>query len=163
VTEPPQLHAAALLRRLAAADVDFVVIGGVAVIAHGHVRVTKDLDISYATDPANLERLAGVLQSIDARLSGLSEEVPFVADARMLRGTSVLTLDTTEGRLDLLASPDGAPPYRQLAERAETVDFGDVRVRVTSLDDLIAMKRAAGRLQDQADLQVLETILRLRG
>jgi predicted nucleotidyltransferase len=152
-----------LLRRLAAADVDFIVIGGVAVIAHGHVRVTKDLDIFYATDAANLERLATVLQSVDARLSGLTEDVPFVADARTLRSMSVLPLDTSQGRLDLLASPDGASPYRELADRSETVDFGDVRVRVTSLDDLIAMKRAAGRLQDQADLQVLEAIRRLRG
>jgi predicted nucleotidyltransferase len=163
VTDAPQLQAIPLLHRLVAADVDFVVIGGVAVIAQGHVRLTKDLDITYATDPSNLERLAMVLQALDARLSGLSEDVPFVPDARMLRGVSVLTLDTPEGRIDLLAQPDGARPYRQLADRADTADLGGAVVRVASLPDLIAMKRAAGRLQDQADLQVLETILRLRG
>ena len=70
----------ALVAHLAGAGVDFVVIGGIAVVAHGHVRTTVDLDITYATDQANLDALGGVLVELDARLRGVAEVVPFVPD-----------------------------------------------------------------------------------
>jgi predicted nucleotidyltransferase len=151
-----------LLARLADAGVDFVVIGAIAVIAHGHVRTTRDLDITYATEQSNLDSLGRVLVDLDARLRGVAEVVPFVPDGRALRGAEILTLETMQGALDLLATPPGAPPYAELKGRAETIDVEGRSVAIASLDDLVAMKRAAGRPRDVEDIEALEEIRRLR-
>ncbi len=151
-----------LLRRLAAAEVDFVVVGGVAVVVHALPRFTRDLDVCYATDAANLERMATVLSEIGARLRGIDEDLPFVPDARVLRQTQILTLTTAEGELDLLVDPAGAPPYADLRARADDIDLDGLTVRVASIGDLLAMKRAAGRPQDLIDVEALE-IARRRG
>src|SRR6202008_1622483 len=134
-----------LLGRLADSGVDFVVIGAIAVVAQGHIRTTRDLDITYSTEQANLDALGRVLVDLDARLRGVAEVVPFVPDGRTLSVTELLTLETTEGALDLLAAPPGAPPYAELKQRAETIDVDGHRVAIASLDDLVAMKRATGR------------------
>lgn len=158
----PELRLVALLHRLAGAHVDFVVVGGVAVAVQGYGRATKDLDITYATNGANLERLGQVLIALGAHLRGVPEDVPFAPDARTLRRVSILTLDTSEGPLDLLVDPQGAPPYEQLRARSQAIDLDGVEVRVVGIDDLLAMKRAAGRPQDLADVDALETVKRVR-
>ncbi|MGB2710371.1 MAG: nucleotidyl transferase AbiEii/AbiGii toxin family protein [Conexibacter sp.] len=158
----PDLRAANLLRRLTDGGVDFLVLGGVAVIVHGYGRFTKDLDITYATNAANLERLGAVLVELGARLRGIAEDVPFVPDVRTLRRTTILTLDTPDGGLDLLAAPDGAARYEDMRARADVVDLDGIEIRVVSLDDLLSMKRAAGRPQDVADIDALLTVNRVR-
>jgi hypothetical protein len=158
----PELQVSALLGRLTGAGVDFVVIGGVAVIAHGYERNTKDLDICYSPECANLDALAGVLLDIGARLRGIDEEIPFVADARTLLRTQMLTLDTSEGGLGLLVDPSGSPGYRLLKAHAERIDFDDVEILIASIDDLLAMKRAANRPQDEVDVLALTAIRRMR-
>jgi hypothetical protein len=147
---------------LAGANVDFVVIGAIAVVAQGHIRTTRDLDITYATDPDNLDALGRVLVALDARLRGVAEVVPFVPDGRTLRAAEILTLETRDGSLDLLASPPGAPPYAALRERAERIELDGHQVLVAAVDDLIAMKKAAGRPRDLEDIEALEEIRRLR-
>jgi predicted nucleotidyltransferase len=145
-----------MLRRLVEAGVDFVVVGGVAVIMRSTPRFTQDLDISYATDQANLDRLGEVLVEMGARLRGVEEDVPFQADGRTLRHARLLTLTTAEGDLDLLAKPDGSPSYAALRRRAEEMNFDGVIVRIASIEDLLAMKQAAGRLKDLVDIESLE-------
>ncbi|MGH2911614.1 MAG: nucleotidyl transferase AbiEii/AbiGii toxin family protein [Solirubrobacteraceae bacterium] len=145
-----------LLRRLTDGQVDFVVIGGVAVIMQGAPRFTKDLDICYATATQNLDRLGVVLTSLNARLRGIDEDVPFIPDGRTLRHTQILTLTTPDGNLDLLVKPDGSPNYNTLRERANQVDIGGFTVRIASIEDMIAMKRASARAQDLVDLESLE-------
>jgi hypothetical protein len=152
----PDFRPTALLGRLAQAGVDFVVIGGVAVVVQASPRFTRDLDICYATDAANLERLGGLLMSLDARLRGVEEDVPFVPDARTLRRAGMLTLTTREGDLDLLVEPPGSPGYAALRRRADVIELDGASIRVASLEDLIAMKRAAGRPQDEIDVESLE-------
>ncbi len=158
----PELKLQALLGRLGRAEVDFVVVGGVAVAFQGYGRATKDLDITYSTDHENLRRLGGVLVALHARLRGVVEDVPFVPDDRTLARTRLLTLDTDDGSLDLLADPPGAPPYARLRERADRVDLEGVVIAVAALDDLLAMKRAAGRPQDLIDIDALEVARRRR-
>lgn len=150
-----------LLRRLVSGGVDFLVIGGVAVVVHASPRFTKDLDIVYATDQANLERLGAVLTSINARLRRIDEDLPFVADPRTLRGTQILCLVTDAGNLDLLVDPDGSADYGTMRRRALEVDISGVSVAIASIDDLISMKDAAGRPQDLIDIEALETARRL--
>jgi predicted nucleotidyltransferase len=163
LAEWPDFRPAALLRRLREGGVDFVVVGGMAAVALGSAQITRDLDITYAADAENLERLGRVLVDLGARLRGVAEDVPFVPDGRTLRHTQILTLDTAEGPLDLLAAPDGAPGYAELRERAEVGIVSGVEVRVASLDDLIAMKRAAARPKDLVAVEELQAIRRLRG
>ena len=114
--EWPEFHLVALLKALAEGGVDFVVVGGIAAVAHGSPQITQDLDIAYAGDDENLARLGAVLVGLGATLRGVAEAVPFVPDGRTLRGTRMLTLDTREGRLDVLAEPEGSggtAPARQ--------------------------------------------------
>jgi hypothetical protein len=134
---------------LAAADVDFVVIGGVAGAAHGSSFTTYDLAIAYAREAANLEKLAGALSSLGATLRGAPADVPFLLDARTLAHGSNFTFTTPRGSIDIFAEPLGAPPYEKLRAEAIVVDLGGQAVRIASLAHLIAMKEAAGRPKDQ--------------
>ena len=103
-----------------------------------------------------------MLIDLGARLRNIDEDIPF-PDARTLRGMQILTLDTPEGGLDLLVDPDGSPGYKALKANAEPIDFDGFEISIASIEDLLAMKRAAGRPQDQTDIEALTAILRLRG
>jgi hypothetical protein len=151
-----------LLRALVDGQVNFVVIGGVAAVLHGSARNTFDLDICFASDPSNLEALGATLVGLEARLRGVPDPVPFVPDAAALKRVDVLTLTTTAGDLDVLRVPTGAPRYDVLRAHADRYDVGGFEVRVASVEDLIAMKSAAGRPKDLGDVEELEAILRLR-
>jgi predicted nucleotidyltransferase len=152
----PELSLTGLLRSLVDAEVDFVVVGGVAVIVQASPRFTKDLDICYSLEQENLDRLGDALVKLDARLRGIEEDLPFVPDGRTLRHAQMLTLTTSAGDIDLLAHPAGAPTYPALRRNATRIDLEGITVLVASVDDLIAMKRAAGRPQDLVDLESLE-------
>jgi hypothetical protein len=128
-----------MLEALARAGVDFVVIGGLAGGAHGSAYPTFDLDIVYARNRENLERLAAALRELGARLRGAPADLPFLLDA----------FATPYGGLDILSDPDGAPPYRELRAGAVTGEVQGKRVLVASLDHLIAMKEASGRPKDK--------------
>lgn len=157
-----EFQPARALTTLVSHGVDFVVIGGLAAVLHGSTRITQDVDVCYDPQPANLEVLGHALAKLDARLFGLDEDMPFVPDADTLKRTEILTLATAAGKLDLLRAPDGAPAYAELRRRAETVSIGDVAVRIASPPDLIAMKEAAGRAKDLADIEELEAIASAR-
>ena len=160
--EIPDLDAVLILRKLVAAGVDFVVIGGIAVILHGYPRLTRDLDVAFAHDEPNLEALGGVLLELGAELRGVGDDVPFTPDNRTLRGVELLTLETKAGWFDVHRLPQGVSSYASLRNNAERVPVEDFFVLVASPDDLIAMKEAAGRPLDHADIAALETIKRLR-
>jgi hypothetical protein len=160
--EWPELDVEGLLRRLTAGGVDFVVVGGIALVLLGSARMTRDLDICFSDDAGNLEALGKVLVDLGARLRGVDDDTPFAPDARTLRGVQLLTLTTSAGWLDVHRKLDGAPRYELLRRNAERYDVGGFFVLVASPDDMISMKRAAGRKQDLADIDELEAIKRLR-
>jgi hypothetical protein len=132
------------------------------VILAGYGRATRDLDIAFASDQANLDALGDVLVGLEAKLRGVDDDVPFVPDGRTLGGIQLLTLETSLGWLDIHRLVPGVRSYDALRARAKRVRLGDSPVLVASVDDLIAMKRAAGRPQDQIDLEALNAIKRLR-
>ena len=146
-----------LIDRLTGAGVRFVVIGGLAAQAHGSPSATFDLALVPSWDGDNLARLETVLHDIQAIRHGLPADAPPMPplDARTLRATSLLTLNTTFGRLDLLANPDPGLDFEALMRSAELLDLFGTRIRIASLDDLIAMKRAAGRPKDRVELEIL--------
>ena len=146
-----------LLRRLAEAGVEFVLVGGLAVNAWGVVRGTKDVDIVVAPDPENLKRLAevvveahGHVQKGEAFLS-----TPVSIAAEVASGERV-AIETALGLLDVVQGLDGVPPYAELRESAVEAEILRVKVAVCSIDSLRAMKRAAGRPRDHVDLEDLD-------
>jgi predicted nucleotidyltransferase len=160
--EWPDLDVREMLQRLVSAGVDFVVIGGIAVLLHGYPRNTRDLDIAFAPDAGNLKALGNVLVQLEARLRDVDADVPFVPDDRTLQAIELLALETSAGWLDVQRRTPGVASYEQLRRRAERVDLDGFSVLVATPDDLIAMKRAAGRPQDELDIAALEAIKRLR-
>jgi hypothetical protein len=153
----PPLRALDLVRTLAAHRVDYVVIGGFAAITHGSPRATRDLDIVVGSDKDNLVRLAAALGELGAQRrlpDGVVRPTEPTDVATIALGTTLHAL-TSAGPLDVVGRPAGAPAYDKLRSRAVSVVVGGEAVLVAGLDDLIAMKRAAGRpldLQDIADL-----------
>ncbi len=129
-------------------------------VVQGSPRFTRDLDISYASDQTNLDRLGSVLVELDARLRDIDEELPFVSDSDTLRHAQMLTLTTSAGDIDLLADPPGSPGYASLRRKASAIELDGDTVLVASIDDLIAMKTAAGRPQDLVDLESLQVARR---
>jgi glutathione S-transferase len=155
MTEGAPFDPLAALRALDAEGVRFVVIGGIAARLLGSPTVTRDLDVCYARDTENLERLARVLAHLEARLRGAPPDLSFRPDVRTLAAGDHFTLATTAGDLDLLGTPSGVGGYEQLARAAERLDLDGMTVLVASLDDLITMKRAAGRPKDLIELEIL--------
>ncbi|MBI2391567.1 MAG: nucleotidyltransferase [Deltaproteobacteria bacterium] len=148
----------ALIRRLSSAGVEFVLIGGVAVLVHGHVRATLDLDVCYARTPENLERLVAALGPIHPRLRGAPEGLPFFFDVQTLRNGLNFTLVTDDGDLDLLGEVTGVGGYADLALQAVSTEVYGFSVKLISLDDLIRAKAAAGRPKDLLDLEALRAL-----
>jgi hypothetical protein len=147
------------LRTLTAHGVRFVLIGGVAGRLWGSPTLTNDTDICCADDTENLERLAAALVELGARLRGADDDVPFVLDARALASAQTFTFTTDAGALDVLTAPAGTNGFGDLNANAERFDLGGgVVVSVCALDDLIRMKRAAGRPKDRIELEVLAAV-----
>ena len=149
----------AALAALQRHGVRFVVIGGFAGRLLGSPTITNDTDVCYDRAPDNLERLAAALRELGARLRGVDEEVPFVLDAKTLERGQNFTFETTAGSLDVLGLPAGVSGFHELAANATRLDLGDgLRVDVADIDDLIRMKRAAGRPKDRIELEVLAAV-----
>jgi len=157
VSEPP-FDPLETLRTLLEHGVRFVLIGGYAAAVRGSPMVTGDLDICYARDQKNLRALAAALQVLGARLRGVSEDVPFRLDAATLKAGDHFTFATHAGPLDLLGTPSGTDGFADLDASATDEDLDGLVVRVASLEDLIRMKRAAGRPQDQVAVEWLSAL-----
>jgi hypothetical protein len=154
----------ALLRRLSAADIEYIIVGGVAVGMHGAIRATVDLDICPDPDYANLERLARLLSVLDTQQKDAGDfdraELPYdpARPADLAQGGN-FRLTTSLGGLDILQWISGIEAdlaYPALDTEALEIDWHGISIKVCSLEHLRAMKRAAGRPQDLQDLADLE-------
>lgn len=166
ITTVRPLRPEPLLATLVEQQVDFIVVGGYAVAAHGVVRATKDIDICPDPSEQNLTRLTAALEELDARAIGLDAfegEFDLKPDLDGLKMGGNWTLITKHGRLDVMqafnfegkASEEGC--FRDLTPHAVERDFLGHRVRFCSYDDLLRMKRAAGRPQDKVDVESLKS------
>lgn len=154
---PAPLDAGRILATLRRHDVRFVVIGGIAAQAWGSPSLTGDLDICYDRAPDDLPRLAAALKELGARLRGpgVPPDLPFKLDAKTLELGDHFTLATDAGDLDCLGTPAGTLGYQDVAAESAEIDLYGGSVRVVSLEDLMRMKRAAGRAKDRAELEIL--------
>ena len=147
-----------ILKALDLHGVRFVVIGGIAGRIRGSTTVTNDLDICYGRDADNLKALAAVLAGLKAKLRGADRDLPFLADARTLKMGDQFTFTTSAGNFDILGTPAGSHGYESLARTATRMDVGGVTVLVAAIEDLILMKRAAGRPKDLIEVEILTAV-----
>ncbi len=148
------LDAERILAALASRGVDYVIVGGIAVQTHGHVRTTVDIDVLPRPDRANMERLADALNSLGAEILNPGSELMRI-DATTLPLASLWQFATRHGAVDVLHDAPGAPSYEDLRGRALEVQLGDLTLAVAGLDDLICMKRASARPVDLEDIAAL--------
>jgi predicted nucleotidyltransferase len=148
------LDAERILRALAEHEVDYVLIGGLAVQTHGHVRTTNDADLIPAPDPANLERLAAALRSLEARVLNPGEKETAI-DSKMLTRATIWQFASRDVGIDVMHKVPGGRSYEELSKGALHVQLGDIDVPVVGLDDLIQMKLSRGRPVDLADVASL--------
>ncbi|MBA2522795.1 MAG: hypothetical protein H0V25_05625 [Solirubrobacterales bacterium] len=151
------LNARAIFDILAGHRVDYIVLGGFAVGAHGYIRATKDIDIVPDPDPLNLERLAASIAELDGRVRGVEEfsddELP-QPDAEGLALGGNWVMDTKHGRFDVLQLVSDFE-YADLASSAVESEVFGHQIRFCGYDHLVAMKKAAGRDEDLLDLKRL--------
>lgn len=148
------LDAERILDVLARHAVDYVIVGGLAVQTHGHVRTTVDIDIYPRPGPTNLAKLADALNELDAQILNAGGE-GLKIDAKTLPRATLWQFATRHGAIDILHDAPGAPPYDALRARALEIQLGELKLAVAGRDDLISMKRASARPVDLADLAAL--------
>ena len=145
-------HFSDMLSALNAEGVEYLVVGGYAVGAHGLSRATKDFDIWVRPSSANSQRTLRALVKFGAALQGLTK-------ADLGRKGTIFQIGVEPQRIDVLTSIDGVEFEEAWAARV-TSDFGPVRGPVIGLDELLRNKRAAARPQDLVDVSRLEKINR---
>ncbi|MGK2954825.1 MAG: DUF6036 family nucleotidyltransferase [Solirubrobacterales bacterium] len=150
----PVLNADNIFRALHDFEVDYVLIGGIAVQTHGHVRMTNDADLIPAPGPANLGRLAAALNSLDAQVLNPGHEHEAIT-ADMLPRSTIWQFTTREGGVDVMHEVPGGRNYSELADDVLRIELGDFEVPVVGLEDLIRMKVARGRKIDLEDVDAL--------
>jgi hypothetical protein len=159
VSRPERFDARELFAALARHSVDYVTIGGIAIQAHGGQRLTQDLDIGIAMSSENLERLAAALAELDARILGPDGRRSSSPPSALLLGAGdQWHLVTDHGLLDVITFPPHLGAFDEIRARAHSVPLGDLTVPVASREDLLKMKRASGRPQDRADVELLESL-----
>jgi hypothetical protein len=151
----PSLKLRALVETLDRHAVDFIVIGGVAGIIHGSSYTTYDFDVLYARDEKNLQRMASALKELHVTLRNAPADLPFQVDARTLAAGSNFTFDSDLGRFDILGHAEGMRDYEVMRADSVLEELWGIPVRTVSVDDLIRMKRAAGRPKDKSMVEEL--------
>lgn len=138
--------------------VEFILIGGLAGIAHGHARATFDVDVVYRRSRENMRRLADTLAPIQPYLRGVPPGLPFKFDENTIRGGLNFTLQTALGDLDLMGEVPGGGSYEQLLAFVEPRIVFGLEIKVVTLSKLIHLKRAAGRPKDLEAIAELEAL-----
>lgn len=146
------------LRLLIEHQVEFVIVGGVAISAHGSSYLTYDLNVAYARTRDNLKRLAAALAPYHPRPRDFPADLPFVWDEQTLRQGTNFTLTTDLGNLDLLGEVKGLGDFDRVRAQSVVLTLFGMKCRVLSLDALIIAKRAAGRTKDLLALPELEAL-----
>lgn len=152
-----------LLRALTEGRVRFIIIGGVAATVHGSARHTRDIDVVYARDEANVGRLVTAMAPFAPYLRGAPAGLPFHWDAATIRAGLNFTLTTSVSDVDCLGDVVGGGRYEDLLPDTMEIEAFGVRARCVTLPKLIVLKRAAGRPKDNEILAELESLLEERG
>lgn len=146
-----------ILRVFSQRNVEFIVVGGVCGVLHGAPITTFDLDVVYATNATNTERLLSVLEDLDGR-SRLHQRKIKPNKSHFEAGGHLL-LQTRLGPLDLLGSIGNKHKYDELFEHTVEGVIRDVSFRMLNLQTLIRTKEEVGREKDKFVLPILRATL----
>jgi predicted nucleotidyltransferase len=153
-----KLDTLALLQRLNASGVSFVIIGGVAAITHGSALPTEDLDVCAPLSAESAKAIIEAFADASPRWR-MRPDLPIITpDDHRLRDVKNLYLATDLGQLDVLGEVPDVCSYAELAARAVDVDFDGLKCRLIDIETLIAAKRQAGRPHDLRTIAFLEQI-----
>lgn len=155
-------HFESLLKSLVKSKVRFVLVGGLAAVAHGVSTVTNDLDIVYERTRENIGRLVRFLRTIHPVLRGAPTDLPFILDEKTFTIGMNFTFQTDLGDVDLLGEIAGIGMYPEVRKLAEPLDLYGTRLDVLSVEGLIRSKRSAGRPKDMIHLEELLAIQALK-
>jgi predicted nucleotidyltransferase len=133
------------------AGVRYVLIGGIALIRHGVVRATRDIDAVFDPDPDNVERI----RSLIGKWGATRPDGSPIPDGGIAGGRTI-HLSTQHGDLDLLSDAAAGMSFSDLLARSDSRRVDGVEAPICCLSDLVAMKRSVGRERDLADLADLE-------
>jgi predicted nucleotidyltransferase len=151
-----------MVTRLAQAQVEFVIVGGVSAVLQGAPITTRDLDVCYRRTPANISRLVSALAPLHPRPRGFPPELPFFFDERAIQLGSNFTLEIGDESLDLLGLMSAIGGYEEIINQAEEKTVAGHKVKVLPLALLIATKQAAGRPKDLAVIPELKATLEMQ-
>lgn len=151
-----------ILKRLNRNKVEFILIGGLAAIAHGSTSATSDLDIVYKKTAENIKKIILALGDLHVRLRGAPPDLPFIFDDKSFSNTINFTLQTDLGAVDLLGEIPGFDSYQDIVTNTDTLTLFDTHCLVLSLKALIKNKRATGRRKDLNQLDELEELLKMK-
>ena len=147
-----------LLERLVRHQVDFVVVGGYAAVAHGSTLVTMDVDICCDFTARNLLKLQDAVHDLSPVHRMTPKRQPLVLTARSCRGLKNLYLDTDDGQLDCLGSVLGVGDFAEVKRRSVEIELPFGRCRLLAIDALIEAKEAMGRPHDKESVLQLKAI-----
>jgi len=149
---------AGLVHALVDAEVECILVGGVAATIHGSARLTRDVDVVYSRRPENIARIVTALTPFDPYLRGAPSGLPFRLDEATVAAGLNFTLTTTLGDIDLLGEIVGGGAFDDLRPHARLVHIFERQMSCLTLPMLIQVKRAAGRPRDLEVVAELEAI-----
>ena len=147
-----------VLKSLTENEVEFVIVGGVAITAHGSAYLTQELDFCYSRSKDNLKKVVSALALFKPRPRNFPEDLPYIFDERTLQNGTNLAFDAEIGDVDLLGEVAGVGTYDAVDEESEIKNLFGYDVKVLSIEGLIKAKRAAGRTKDLLVLPELEAL-----
>lgn len=158
------MHYEDLFRALNKSGVDYVVVGGVALVLHGVIRLTADLDLIVHLEEKNLTRFVEIMEELGFKTKAPVQAMSFVdpemrrkfAEEKNMIVFSFYHLKEAVSLVDVFVNEP--VDYRALKTRAVKIQSGDTAIPIASIDDLIALKRISGRPQDMADIAALQEV-----
>ncbi len=147
-----------VIKSLSGANVQYVIIGGVAIKSHSSGYVTYDFDLCYSRSDENLNRIVTALENYNPRPGNFPSELPFIFDKLTLRNATNFTFETSIGDIDLLGEVAGVRDFQDVSANSEIISLYGFEVRILTIEGLIKAKRAAGRVKDLLVLPELEAL-----
>ncbi|MGD0537691.1 MAG: nucleotidyltransferase [Verrucomicrobiota bacterium] len=148
----------ALIEKLAAGGVEFVVVGGYAAVAHGASLLTRDVDICCRFSVENLRRLVRTLDEFHPKHRMTPQKLPLELTDEFAARLKNLYLDTDLGVLDCLSEVLGVGDFDEVLRQSIEINTPSGKCRVLSRDALIRAKETMGRTQDKLAVIQLKAI-----
>ena len=146
------------IKALSSNNVDYVIVGGVAIALHSSAYITRDLDLCYSRKNENLTRLVTALGPFSPRPREFPRDLPYIFDESALRNGTNFTFETSIGDIDMLGEVKGIGDYNSAAKLSILYEIYGVEVKALTLDELITAKSAANRPKDHIVLPELRAL-----